>query len=71
MMPKFSIKDFIDTHGDPESFKYNGVWSLLLTSSAEETADFARRYFDAFNKISTGGWNLCVCADFKPGGYPS
>ncbi|MBS1073932.1 hypothetical protein JK176_03455 [Gluconobacter sp. Dm-73] len=71
MVPKFFIKNFIDHYGDPSSFKYNGLWSLLLTRNKEETADFARRYFDDFNKISTDGWNLCVCANFDPNRYPS
>jgi hypothetical protein len=40
----------------------SGLWSVLVSSSPEQSADFARRYFYIFNDVVHGGWHLAVYA---------
>lgn len=39
-----------------------GVWSVLLTKNPRDSADFAQRYLDTFNRVSLHDWHLGVFA---------
>lgn len=39
-----------------------GVWSVLLTKNPRDSADFAQRYLDTFNRVSAQDWHLGVFA---------
>lgn len=37
-----------------------GIWSVLITPSAEAAVDFAERYLDIFDQVVQGDWHLAV-----------
>ena len=39
-----------------------GVWSVLLTKNPRDSADFAQRYLDTFNRVSAHDWHLGIFA---------
>lgn len=45
----------------------NGIWSVLVSNSADKSAEFARRYFPTFNDIVHDGWHLAVFATHTDG----
>lgn len=60
MFPMGSLDEFRNFYTENGGFNGGGIWSFLLTQSAEESADFARRYYDVFNDISQGNWHLVI-----------
>lgn len=57
-----SIEELANHYRNHDGVVVSGVWSVLITRSAEQSADFARRYFDLFNGVVRGGWHLAVYA---------
>ena len=53
------LRRFYNSDGD---ILFNGLWSILITPSAEHSAEFAARHFCNFNEVSRGQWHLGVCA---------
>ena len=56
------LDKLLNFYKDANTSPYHGVWSVLVTSSASNSVDFAKRYADIFNSISQSDWNLAVCA---------
>lgn len=62
MFPSGSVEELINFYTHGESVTMNGLWSVLVTPSATDSANFGKRYYDEFNNISDGYWHLAVCA---------
>ena len=56
------VDDLVRFYNRPREQTINGLWSVLVTPSAEYSADFGRKYFEIFNGISGGYWHLAICA---------
>lgn len=46
----------------------NGIWSVLITSSADAAVDFAERYLATFDEVARGDWHLAVGVEPATGG---
>lgn len=64
MFAAASIAEMVKFYED-QGGVYPGLWSVLLSNSAEQSADFARRHFESFNNVAGNGWHLAVFAESK------
>lgn len=65
MYPAASIEEMVRFYRKDGGVVVSGMWSVLLATSPGQSADFARRYFEKFNSIVHGGWNLAVFAESR------
>jgi len=57
-----SVEDLAKFYKAEGGIVVSGIWSVLVSTSPEQSADFARRYFGIFNSVVRGGWHLAVYA---------
>lgn len=62
MFPMDSIEAMANFYEKDGRFCKGGIWSFLLSESAEESAEFARSYYNIFNDASLSIWHLIICA---------
>lgn len=61
-----SIEDMRSMYQNQGRQTEAGVWSILLTPTMSDAAEFADRYFEYFNDLSRGVWHLKVFAERCP-----
>lgn len=62
MFPSQSMENIKRFRANEPNIVFNGMWSILLTGSAYQSADFATRHFKSFNNVSVQQWHLAICA---------
>lgn len=62
MFPTYEISDIKNFYKRGESDIFTGLWSILITTSAEQSEHFAKTHFLNFNEVSSNQWHLGVCA---------
>lgn len=62
MFPMDSMEAMAKFYEKDGNFCKGGIWSFLLSESAEESAEFAKYYYRIFNNASRSIWHLVICA---------
>lgn len=55
-----SIEDWANQYRADGRIVHGGLWSILISQSAQQSADFADRYMNVFNSVVGQGWHLAV-----------
>lgn len=64
MWPAGSIEDMRSVYEKEGRVTEAGIWSILLTPTKSDAAEFAQKYFSYFNNLSQSVWHLKVFAEY-------
>lgn len=62
MFPCAGIEDLKNYYRGEGACPFEGIWSILITSSVRDSRDFADRYAEIFNDIVRNDWHLAICS---------